>query len=112
MTVQKIVQREPIKFDSLSLETVLAKMSEGNPGAIRVMFDAIKINPIVGFSFIVMLDKMGVRGPQIWIGYKDHCGCDIHEFMRCVAEDDPALIETINREGVPGGYPEAHPHGA
>lgn len=60
------------------------KMSEGNPGARRVVADlmrnAEKIDPdnaMGGFGAILNLDSYGIYGSRIWMLYKDVCGEDM-----------------------------------
>ncbi len=59
------------------------KMSEGNPGARRVVTDlmrnADKIDPMGGmggFGPILNLDSFGIYGARIWMLYKNVCGED------------------------------------
>lgn len=63
-----------------SLLDVMLKMSEGNPGAASVcaqlMKETEKIDPdniMGGMGVILSLDDMGIRGPKIWMLYKDVC---------------------------------------
>jgi len=90
------MSREPIKLTD-SLQDVLVTMSEGNPGAINVMMSILEyVGPSIGYMNILSLDDMNMRGPQIWIGYKDHCGQDIKKFVKCIQERDPIMIKAIN----------------
>lgn len=79
-------------------------MSEGNPGALTVMANILKQG---GDSFTVFLDMddMNIRGTQIWVGYKDHCGQDLEKFVKCCRDRDQAMVDTINREGRKGNHP-------
>ena len=65
-------------------EEMMVKMSEGNPGALSVcmqlLTETYKIDPdaaLGGLSGILMLDTLGIYGPEIWMLYKDVCGEDI-----------------------------------
>lgn len=88
-----------------SLREVLLKMSEENPSAMRVMLKIIERLGNSGFSFLLQLDDMNIRGMQIFVGYKYHCGGDLDQFIKCVQEGDPRMVETINKEGRKGRYP-------
>jgi hypothetical protein len=37
-----------------------------------------------------------MRGPQVWVGYKDHCGQDIDKFIAAVKNRDPDMVKTVN----------------
>lgn len=71
--------RERIELTD-SLLDVMLKMSEGNPGAASVCAQLMKETPQIdpdnimgGMGVILSLDDMGVRGPKIWMLYKDVC---------------------------------------
>jgi len=64
-----------------SLEDIMFKMSEGNPGALKVL---TKILVIDGLISILVLDDMGIYGSKIWVGYKDHCGMDINKYIELI----------------------------
>ena len=65
-------------------DTILSatmKLSEGNPGALRVCMDLLQhsgaIDPdsaMGGLGSLLCLDTEGIYGPQIWMLYKDVCG--------------------------------------
>lgn len=64
-----------------STHDVLFKMSEGNPGALRVCIEIIQqgaqIDPddfMGGLGTLLSLDTLGLYGSQIWMLYKDVCG--------------------------------------
>ena len=78
---------------------ILTTMSEGNPGAATVLSELLKANdPITGMALVFKLDEMNMRGPQVWIGYKDHCGQDLDKFQRCIIEGDQEMVDTVNAE--------------
>ena len=67
-----------------SMLDVVTKMSEGNPGALRVIMELFTEVPTIdpqnimgGIGAILELDTLGVYGPRIWMLYKDVCGEDI-----------------------------------
>lgn len=67
-----------------SMDSIFAKMSENNPGALGVLVSMLthnaKIDPddlLGGFGSILFLDTLGIYGPRIWVFYKDVCGQNI-----------------------------------
>lgn len=86
---------------NMSLQEIITTMSEGNPGGLRVLIEVAK-HPEGGFLSLLNLDDMGIRGPMVWVGYKDHCGQDLNKFVKAVNGRDRAMIATINEEpGMP-----------
>lgn len=59
---------------------VVKKLSQGNPGALSVLCQAINEDPDLGFLHLMKLDDMGVYGPLIWLLYKDTFGCNLKAF--------------------------------
>ena len=67
-----------------TLTDVMVKMSEGNPGALRVLCEAAKDNAAIdpdaamaGLNGILALDSLHLYGSDIWVLYKDICGEDL-----------------------------------
>ena len=63
---------------------MVKKMSEGNPGAVSVVCQIIKTGGLIdpddafgGLGTILHMDTWGIRGPKIWMLYKDVCGQDL-----------------------------------
>ena len=86
--------RDPIDLMGTT-EDVVYQMSEGIIGAVAVLTALItEGHPLL----IASLDDMNIRGSQIWIGYKDHCGEKIQDFIRCIQTRCPDMVNTINAE--------------
>lgn len=102
--------RTSISMTGSTLDLLLT-MSEGNPGAASVLTMLMKDDPF-GFIAMLSLDDMNIRGCQIWVGYKDHCGQDIEAFKKAIEDRDAAMIETINRIAFPQIGERAVAHGA
>ncbi|MDJ0952458.1 MAG: hypothetical protein QNJ81_02140 [Acidimicrobiia bacterium] len=81
-----------------NLKDVIVKMAEGNPGGLTVMMKIMEVDPMDGLFRLLDLDDMNIRGSQIWVGYKDHCGQDIATFIEKIKDRDPEMVDTINRE--------------
>ena len=90
--------REPIDIAAGGMDLIV-KMSEGNPGALRVLMELLPIDPIL----VLHLDDMNIRGWQVWVGYKDHCNYDLSLFTKCIQDRDQKMIETINGQRGPDG---------
>lgn len=106
------MKREELRLNE-NLTAWAVKVSEGNPGAATVIAQALKKYHEEAAVIILFLDDMNIRGAQIWIGYKDYCGCDIDKFIGCIKEKDQAMIEKINEESRKANIPwKAVPHSA
>jgi hypothetical protein len=95
---------------------VVTKMSEGNPGALRVIMELFTEVPTIdpqnimgGIGAILELDTLGVYGPRIWMLYKDVCGEDIAKTnwmlrawqLGIISEDElNKRIDNYGRDGV------------
>jgi len=90
------------KINILSGTTdIIVLMSEGNPGAVSVMMkirDADTLHNDAWLLRIFDLDDMNMRGPQIWLGYKDHCKEDIEVFIQCIKDRDADMVRAVNNE--------------
>ena len=65
----------------MSVMDIVKVMSEGNPGALRVVMELLtdggKIDTqdvFEGFGSVMGLDNLDLYGPKIWMLYKDVCG--------------------------------------
>lgn len=89
MTREKVTLKDTV-------QEVIVKMAEGNPGAVRVLCELAKAE--FGIMDVLSLDDMNIRGCQIWVGYKDHCGEDLSKFRQAIKKRDQEMVTTINRE--------------
>lgn len=71
-----------------SMQDVMFKMSEGNPGALNVCVQILKegarIDPddiMGGLGTILSLDTLGLYGSKIWMLYKGVCGGDLPKML-------------------------------
>lgn len=81
---------------------LIVMMSEGNPGALRVLAEIMQTKN--GFLTILNLDDMNIRGTQIWIGYKDHCGQIMDRFMEAIHKREQGMVDCINKVGKQGNH--------
>ncbi len=89
------MSREAVNLSD-STTAVLQKMAEGNPGAITVLMALLGRDDPAALMTLLSLDDMNMRGSQIWVGYKDHCGEDIEKFAQCINDRDSEMIATVN----------------
>ena len=75
-----------------SMNDMLFKMSEGNPGGLNVLMGLMDRDPLV----FLALDDMNIRGTQIWIGYKDWCKENMDLFRKLISSRDANLVKGIN----------------
>lgn len=87
------MKRKEIDFKQ-NITDVIAEMAEGNPGAARVLSQIAFTDP----TLLVTLDDMNIRGPQVWLGYKDHSGERLEVFIKNIKGRNTRMIGTINRE--------------
>ncbi len=105
--------REKINGMMTDPMAMLVTMSEGNPGAASVLAMLMEDSPETGFMKVLGLDDMNVRGPQIWVGFKDHCKQDLETFKTAISSRDEDMVQTINENCLhPGFTEEAVPSGA
>lgn len=86
-------KRKKIQLD-MNGEELLMLMAEGNPGAISVLMKIM----VQDLLLLLTMDDMNIRGPQVWVGYKDHCGQDLERFMECIRNRDMDMVSTINEQ--------------
>lgn len=102
-----MVKRQPIN-PSMSIEDIASTLSEGNIGALTTVLSLVREVGPLAKPFLLRLSEMNIRGPQIWVGYKDHCGCDLSKFIDAISTNDPSFLATINAE-LETGYGKAIP---
>ena len=98
------IDRLEINADD-SLREVLIKAAEDNPAAVKVLMKIMRKLSYEGFSVILQMDDMNIRGAQIFVGYKYHCRGNLEHFIECIKNRDTNMLETINDEGLKGRYP-------
>lgn len=89
-----------------SVMDAVVKMAQGNPGAATVLAKIIQADPIGGFIDICHMDDMGLKGPAIWVAYKDFAKNDLTVLTEAVRSRSKDLIAAVRAEGF-----EAHSYG-
>jgi hypothetical protein len=102
-------ERKKLRLDMTTMELVTT-MAEGNPGAISVMVQIIQNESGNGLLDLLNFDDMNMRGPQIWVAYKDVCGQNIDLLLEKLKSRDTEMVSKVN--DVMGASIGAYPHKA
>ena len=81
-----------------SFQDVVVKMSQGNPGACTVLCEILKANPVDGLTVLLHADDMDLRGPALWVAYKDVCKEDLDKLIAAIKTRSPELVRDVNAE--------------
>lgn len=82
-----------------TIPEIAVQMSEGNPGAITVLGMLLRIGePDPGWALMLTLDDMNMRGSQIWVAFKDHCGENIEKLAGLIKNRDQDMVNTVNEQ--------------
>ena len=84
------MSEERIKLKDTIAESIY-KISEGNPGALRVIIEMLKATKKDGPIYLLKLDSMHIYGSRIWVGYKDICNYNIEKYIKLIKNRDPRL---------------------
>lgn len=74
----------------------LHKVAKGNPGAFRV---CIEIMQSGRDDLLKTLDGLGIRGPALWMAYKDFGDETVGTLIRRLDDDREALLESLRGTG-------------
>lgn len=88
--------RKKIELNMTPMDVMLT-MAEGNPGAISAMTSLMEDGP-QGIFDVLHLDDMNMRGPQVWVAYKDFCGGNTKIFREKIRARDKEMISFVNTE--------------
>lgn len=88
-----------LNFNTDYLEAI-KQISEGNPGALRVLMECYQRGFLKGQLVIAQLDEKEIYGWQIWELYKDKCGEDLDKFILEIVPDINHKIDTLNKLGI------------
>lgn len=76
------------------------KISEGNPGAIRVIMQCYEKSFLCGQLVVAELDIKEIYGSKIWQLYKDECGEDLDKFILKADPDNKEKVANLKRVGL------------
>lgn len=66
---------------------LIARLSDGNPGALRTIYALLNTDSKLGSMALGYLEAVKIRGPLIWLCYKDICNSDINLLLRKISDD-------------------------
>lgn len=104
-------EQEPIRSE-MTLMEVIVTMAEGNPGGATVAAELFKADPKDGYMTLLHADDMNLRGPLLWVAFKDACGGDLKQLAERIKKRDPELVKQVNAQCPPEFYHQAVEHGA
>ena len=82
------------QFNFKTITEIVIHLSEGNPGAIVALSELLK----AGYTEQVgMLLAYGIKGPGIWILYKDHNNENIHSLAKAITDKTPAELIALSQ---------------
>jgi hypothetical protein len=92
------------------IKTILFNMSDGNPGALTVLMELLKlqtneIDPdslLGGFGSILSLDTIGIYGTDIYVLYNDICDQNLTLFIALLRAHQLGLINDVLLRDVSG----------
>lgn len=80
------------------IRTAIVKLAQGNPGAAVACAEVVKHSD-VGLIDLCHADDMGLRGPALWIGYKDFAKQDVATFVDALRSRNKDMVQMIRSEG-------------
>lgn len=87
-------QRQPVELTDTTRDLAI-KMSEGNPGALTVLCHLME-RGMEGLMNILALDDMNMRGPQIWVAFKDFAGQDLNVLIGALQDRSQEMVDKVN----------------
>lgn len=82
-----------------TVQSAITKLCQGNPGALRVLCELAQMDGTDGFVALLDADDMGLKGPAIWLGYKDFAKEDLGTFRDALRKRSQEMVDTIRAEG-------------
>lgn len=89
---------------SMTTLGIIVLMAEGNPGALSVLCQMVKDDPVKGFMHILSLDDMNIRGHQIWLAFKDHANEDMKVFIEDIESRSMKMCAIVNQNMGPNDH--------
>ena len=78
---------------------IIARIGDGNPGAMQVMLKISKSMPPEHFGYLVgALEDHKIIGPKLWLAYKDYARENIDTMATGIIKHSPELREAIRAE--------------
>ena len=86
--------RLPIRMTD-SIADSLPLMSEGDPEALKIITNIVKLGTQAAL-LVLDMDDMNIRGEQIVVAYRDICKLDTIKFLNAIKARDPFLVKRLN----------------
>lgn len=78
---------------------IIAKIGDGNPGAMNVVMGMAKAMPAVDFGYLVgALEDHKIVGPKLWLAYKDYARENTDTMATGILKHSSALRDVIRAE--------------
>jgi hypothetical protein len=92
-TLRRIAEEGTAENAPVDVEALL-ELADGNFGGITVV---TRLSKAARTDVIEQLRKKGMRGEQIWVGYKYGCNENLNAFARAVLAWDPIMLAAVNK---------------
>lgn len=76
------------------IKEILTRVADGNIGALSVMLEAIKANPLLGMAILLHLDRLKLKGPQVW-NLSKISGRDPEKMATLLLDEGSEILRTI-----------------
>ena len=84
-------------------------MSENNSDARDILIKLYKSDPSKGYSRLLIIDDMNIRGEQIKYGFNNICEQNLDYFITKSESRDSLLIEELNKSARSGKFGDIAP---
>lgn len=89
--------RERIDMDTPIMKAMIM-LAEGNPGAVTVLGQMLSLQEPSGVALMLHLEDMNMRGPQIWVAYKDWAEGNMERLAGAIIERNQEMIDKVNEQ--------------
>lgn len=81
-------------------DEAIVTIAENNPGAMTVLANILKVaqDDLEKLQMVYTVDAMNLRGPALWLAWKDWASYDTQMLITGIQTRDPGMIEMVNTE--------------
>lgn len=76
---------------------IMVEVSDGNPGAVTALAEMMNEDPVALFA----IQDSGLKGPQLWLAYKDYGEYDAQKTLHAIESEDEELAKVLEENGYP-----------
>ena len=87
-----------------TLPEIINAITENNSGAAVVLEELSKKLGVFTLPFMLRLDTLNIRGPQLWFAYSHFAGEDINVLQKSIRDQDPNMIKAVNDGADQGAF--------